>query len=56
MTARLLRWFSPHIEGLDSTMVDDLIIALEGNISSDEPITIEVDEGESGERVEVFLG
>ena len=56
MTAQLLRWFSPHIEGLDSTVVDDLIIALEGNISSDEPITIEVNEGESGERVEVFLG
>lgn len=56
ITARLLRWFSPHIEGLDSTIVDDVIIALEGNISSDEPIIIEVDEGESGERVEVFLG
>ena len=56
MTAQLLRWFSPRIKGLDSTMVDDLIIALEGNISSDEPITIEVNEGESGERVEVFLG
>lgn len=56
MTAQVLRWFSPRIKGLDSTTVDDLIIALEGNISSEEPIIIEVDEGESGERVEVFLG
>jgi hypothetical protein len=55
-TAQLLRWFSPRIKGLDRTMVDELIIALEGNLSSKEPIIIEVDEGESGERVEVFLG
>ncbi|MGD2058988.1 MAG: hypothetical protein PVF85_11845 [Anaerolineales bacterium] len=56
LTAQLLRWFSPRIKGLDRTMVDELIIALEGNLTSEGPITIEVDEGESGERVEVFLG
>jgi len=56
LTAQILRWSSPRIKGLDRTTVDELIIALEGNISSDTPITIHVDEGESGERVEVFLG
>ncbi len=56
LTARMMRWFSPRIEGLDRTMVDELIIALEGNVSSEVPIIIEVDEGDSGERVEVFLG
>jgi hypothetical protein len=56
LTAQILRWFSPRVEGLDRTAVDDLIIALEDNLSSDAPITIQVDQGESGERVEVFLG
>lgn len=56
LTAQILRWVSPRIDGLDGTMVDELIIALEGNVSSEAPVTIEVNEGESGERVEVFLG
>jgi hypothetical protein len=56
LTAQILRWFSPRIGAFDQTTVDELIIALEGNVSSDTPITIQVDEGESGERVEVFLG
>lgn len=56
LTAQILRWFSPRIKGLDRTMVDELIIALEGNLTTEAPITIEVNEGESGERVEVFLG
>jgi len=56
LTARILRWRGLSYGGLDKTAVDDLLLALEGNISSEEPIYIEVDEGESGERIEVYLG
>jgi hypothetical protein len=56
LTAQILRWISPRLERFDRTTVDELIIALEGAVSSEAPIIIEVDEGESGERVEVFLG
>jgi hypothetical protein len=55
-TAQVLRWVSPRIEELDSTMIDELIIALEETVSKDQPIIIEVDENGSGERVRVFLG
>jgi len=56
LTARILRWRGLSYGGLDETAIDDLILALEGNLSADEPIYIEVDEGESGEQIEIFLG
>jgi hypothetical protein len=55
MTAQIIRWFSPRMKGFDHTTVDELILALEGNVSSGNPVIIEIDEGESGERIEVFL-
>jgi len=42
--------------GLDETAIDDLILALEASLSADQPIYIEVDEGESGEKVKIILG
>jgi len=52
-----LRAWGPRIPKLDETAIDDLIIALEGNLSSDTPIYIEVQEDETtGERVQIFLG
>ncbi|MGB2894871.1 MAG: hypothetical protein WBB65_01735 [Anaerolineales bacterium] len=56
LTARILKWRGLFPGGLDATGIDDLILALEGNLSSEEPIYIEIDEGESGESVEVYLG
>ena len=56
LTAWGLRVFGANIPGLDDTVLDDLITAMEGNISAETPILIQVDEGEDGERVEVFLG
>jgi hypothetical protein len=52
-----LRMWGPRIPNLDETAIDDLILALEGNISKDTPLHIEVQEDETtGERVEIFLG
>jgi hypothetical protein len=49
--------WGPRIPNLDETVIDDLILALEGNISKDTPLHIEVQEDETtGERVEIFLG
>lgn len=52
-----LRMWGPRIPKLDETAIDDLILAMEGNLSSDTPIYIEVQEDETtGERVQIFLG
>jgi hypothetical protein len=56
LTARVLRWMSPRVEGFDQTIIDELITSLEENVAIEAPLRIEVEEGKSGERVEVFLG
>jgi hypothetical protein len=52
-----LKTWGPRIPSLSDTAVDELILALEGNLSKDTPIYIDVQEDEStGERVQIFLG
>ncbi len=58
---RLASWglkvWGPRIPSLSETALDELILALEGNLSKDTPIYIDVQEDEStGERVQIFLG
>jgi hypothetical protein len=45
--------FVPHLE---RTSVDEIINALEQSHSNNAPLYVQVDEGEDGERVEVFIG
>lgn len=54
--AGLLRVVGDWIPGLDRTSVDELLMALDGSISGDEPLQVVVDDEEEGERVEVYLG
>jgi hypothetical protein len=54
-TAWLLRIFKPYIHGMDKTSLDEVILALE-KTSPDQPFYVKVDEGESGEKVEVYIG
>jgi len=54
-TAWLLRIFSPHIPNMNGTSLDELILAL-NKTSPDQPFYVKVDEGDSGERVEVYIG
>jgi len=56
LTAWGLRIFGGNIPGLDDTAVDELIMSLEGDITRETPIHIEVHDGEDGEHVEVFMG
>ncbi len=53
--AWVLRTFKSHIPKMDKTNLDEVILALD-KTSPDQPFYVEVDEGESGEKVEVYIG
>ena len=53
--AWVLRTFRPHIPNLDNTSLDEVILALD-KTSPNQPFYVKVDEGESGEKVEVYIG
>lgn len=55
LTAWFLRTFRHHIPGLENTAVDEVIMALKV-ATPETPFYVEVDEGEDGERVEVYIG
>jgi hypothetical protein len=54
--AWFVRTFKTRIPPLQEPSVDELLRALEENTSPDNPLYIEVDEGEHGERVQIFIG
>lgn len=56
MTAWFLRIFGDFIPGLRGTSVDELVVALGDSTSPENPLFIEVEDGEDGERVEVYIG
>ena len=60
LVAGLLRVAGPHIPGLrerlNGTALDELILALDETTSSQTPFYVDVAEGESGERVQVYIG
>ena len=56
LTAWLLRLVGPFIPQLKDHGLDDLILALAETTSSDAPLYVDVDEGEGGERVQVYIG
>jgi len=49
---RTFRKFIPNMEGIN---IDEMILALE-KTSPNTPLSVHVDEGENGERVEVYIG
>ena len=51
-----LQNFGHNIDGLRQTNVDEIIELLSKGISSKEPLIVNVDEGEHGERVQVYIG
>lgn len=54
--SKVVRVFRPHIKGLQDTGVDELLMALEDELSPETPLWVQVDEGENGERIEVTFG
>lgn len=55
LTAWFFRTFKGRIPKMGNTSIDELIIALEAT-NPDTPFYVEVNEGEDGERVEVYIG
>jgi hypothetical protein len=54
--AWLVRNFGHLIPALQKTSVDEILLALSETTSPENPIYIQVDEGEDGEKVEIFIG
>lgn len=55
-TAWFLRRFGHKIPDLEKTNVDDIIQVVETGFAGEEPLIVNVDEGEDGERVQVYIG
>ncbi|MFL7869932.1 MAG: hypothetical protein AB8I58_13970 [Anaerolineales bacterium] len=51
-----LRNFGHYIRGMDKTNVDEILMALSMANHLDEPLIVNVDEGDDGERVQVYIG
>jgi len=51
-----LKNFGNHIEGLRNTTIDEVLQAIAMTKSIKEPLIVNVDESETGERVQVFIG
>jgi hypothetical protein len=51
-----LKNFGAHIEGLRKTTLDEVLQAIAMTKSIREPLIVNVDDGEDGERVQVYIG
>lgn len=51
----ILRNFGQFIPGMGRTSVDEILMALSVTEDLDEPLIVNVDEGEHGERVQVYI-
>jgi hypothetical protein len=56
LTAWLLRIFRDRLPQFKDTAVDELILALGEGTSAENPLYVEVNEGEEGEKVQVYIG
>ena len=56
LTAWIMRIAQPFVPQLQDTGVDDLLIALRDSAARGEPMFIDVQDDEKGERVEIFIG
>ncbi len=52
----IMRTFGVRVPGMETTSVDELLHIIETSTSPDNPLFVEVDEGESGERVQIYIG
>lgn len=51
-----LKNFGRHVEGLKTTTVDEVVMAIATTKSVKEPLIVNVDDSEDGERVQIFIG
>jgi len=56
LAAWFLRNFGHFIPDLGKTNVDEVIQMVEAGFTSEQPLVVNVDEGDDGERVQVYIG
>jgi hypothetical protein len=56
LTSWVLRTFRPHIDNVQPEQMDAILTAIESGLSSEQPLIVNVDEGEDGDRVKVYIG
>lgn len=56
LAAWFLRTFEPRLPALQRTGVDELILALGDSTSPHRPLYVEVNDGDAGEQVQVYIG
>jgi hypothetical protein len=56
LAAWVLRIAQPFVPQLEESGVDDLILALRDSNTRDEPLFVDVQDDQDGERVQVYLG
>jgi hypothetical protein len=56
LVAWFFRTFGNKIDDLKDTNVDEIIQIVETGFTGEEPLVVNVDEGEDGERVKVYIG
>jgi hypothetical protein len=56
LAAWFLRTFGRYITDLEKTNVDEVIQVVEAGFTGKEPLVVNVDEGDDGERVQVYIG
>lgn len=56
LTAWFLRTFGHYIPDLGKTNVDEIIQVVEAGFTGEEPLVVNVDDGDEGERVQVYIG
>jgi len=55
-TAWFLRHFGHKIPNLEKTNMDEIIQVIETGFTGEEPLIVNVDEGDEGERVQIYIG
>lgn len=56
LAAWFFRTFGQRLPSLNKTGLDELLLALGNSASHETPFYVEVDEGEDGERVQIYIG
>ena len=56
LAAWALRLAQPYVPQLRDTGIDDLIIALRHSAAEGQPLVVDVQDDESGEQVEIYIG
>ncbi len=56
ITALVLRAIRPFVPQLKETAVDEVILAVQEGLSEGQPLTIEVEDEDAGEHVQIYIG